>query len=95
VAQLAGFALAHLLAAGGQRVVIDGETATVRGLTAPAELSAVDNEDSAPAREPRGRRNHWCKTFVDGVDDLGISDPAKARRRDREVGMPEPPLDDQ
>jgi hypothetical protein len=31
---------------------------------------------------------------VDGVDDLGVVDPAQVSRRNPEVGMTELPLDD-
>ena len=66
-----------------------GEVATDRGPTAPAESHAAGNENSAPACESRGGRDHRCGTFVDGVDDLGVIDPAQVSRRDPEVGMPE------
>jgi hypothetical protein len=76
-------------------VVIVGEAAIRRGLTQPAESSAAGNEDSAPDCESRGGRDHGCGRFVDGVDDLGVIDPAQVSRRDPEVGMPELSLDDQ
>jgi hypothetical protein len=41
-----------------------------------------------------GGRDHGCRAFVDSVDDLGVVDPAEVDRGDREVGMPELPLDD-
>jgi hypothetical protein len=72
-----------------------GEAATDRGLTEPAESSAYGNGDSAVDCEPRGRRDHWCGAFVDGVDDLGVIDPAQVSRRNPEGGMSELPLDDQ
>jgi hypothetical protein len=78
-----------------QRVVIVGEAAIRRGLTQPAESSAAGNEGSAPDCESRGGRDHGCGTFVDGVDDLGVIDPAQVSRRDPEIGTPELSLDDQ
>src|SRR5207248_6638174 len=43
--------------------------------------------------EPGGRRDHGCRSFVDGVDDLVVVDPAQIRRDDPEVGVPELALD--
>jgi hypothetical protein len=70
-----------------QRVVIVGEAAIRRGLTQPAESSAAGNEGTAPDCESRCGRAHGCGTFVDGVDVLGVIDPAQVSRRDPEVDM--------
>jgi hypothetical protein len=42
-----------------------------------------------------GGRDHRRRAFVDGVNDLSVVDPAEVHRGDREVGMPELPLDDE
>src|ERR1700743_94442 len=41
-----------------------------------------------------GGGGHRRAAFVGGVNDLGVVDPAEVHRGDREVGMPELPLDD-
>ena len=42
-----------------------------------------------------GGGDHRGWAFVDGVDDLGVVDPAQVHRRDPEIGMPELALYDQ
>ena len=41
-----------------------------------------------------GGWDHGCRSFVDGVDDLGVVDPAQVGGCDPEVGMTELPLGD-
>src|SRR2546423_14820012 len=41
-----------------------------------------------------GGWDHGCRSFVDGVDDLGVVDPAQVGGCDPEVSMTELPLDD-
>ena len=43
--------------------------------------------------EPGARRDHGCGSFVDGVDDFGVVDPAQIRRGNPEVGVSELALD--
>jgi hypothetical protein len=42
-----------------------------------------------------GGGDHRCGAFVDGVDDLGVVDPAQIHRGDRKVGVAELALDDE
>jgi hypothetical protein len=44
--------------------------------------------------QPVDHRNHRRQALVDGVDDLGVVDPAQVQGRDPEVGMPQLPLYD-
>ncbi len=41
-----------------------------------------------------GGRDHWGGAIVDGLDDLGVVDPAQIHGRHPEIGMPELALDD-
>ena len=49
--------------------------------------------ESALRRESSACGNHRFGTVVDGLDDLGVVDPAQISGRDREVGMSELSLD--
>jgi hypothetical protein len=56
--------------------------------------------DCLPAVSDAGSQSvaggdHGCGSFVDGVDDFGVVDPAQVDRGDRQVGVPELALDDQ
>jgi hypothetical protein len=50
---------------------------------------------SASEPKPVCGRDHRRWPLVNGVDDLGVVDPAQVHRRDPEIGMPELPLYDQ
>jgi hypothetical protein len=62
---------------------------------APAARSRLVDRPagSAPELDRRGRRDHWRRPLVNGVDDLGVIDPAEVRRGDPEIGVPELALD--
>ena len=42
-----------------------------------------------------GGGDHWRWPLMDGVDDLGVVDPAQVDRGDGEIGMPELALDNE
>jgi hypothetical protein len=49
----------------------------------------------AAVRSPLLAGDHRRGALVDGVDDLGVVDPAQVHRGDRQVGVSELALDDQ
>jgi hypothetical protein len=56
-------------------------------------MSDAGRRSGGVAQTGRGR-DHGCWSFVDGVDDFGVVDPAQVGGGDPEVGMTELPLDD-
>ena len=57
-------------------------------------LSTDEPVGSGGGPQPVAGWDHGCGALVDGVDDLGVVDPAQIHGGDREVGVAELALDD-